>query len=164
VGSEPGDRGVWTVDALKEYVDALRDSDREAVALAHQDLSKRLEGFPQQFATKQEMDGASEALQRLEKDSINREIYDTNQKTLEALAQKLDRDKLSHEVFQSFLQSYRAEQEAAATERRDVAAALATAAARQKGSSATWGQIGATLAGIVAFLTIVVIVASYAIQ
>ena len=44
---------------VERKFDALRESDREAVRLAHADLSRRLEGFPQQFATKQEMEQAA---------------------------------------------------------------------------------------------------------
>ena len=62
----------------------------------------RLEGFPQQFATRSEQDAIKDTAQRLEKDSISREIYDANMANMrETLNQKLER-----QVFESTLQEW----------------------------------------------------------
>jgi hypothetical protein len=169
VSDETSDRRThWTTDSLKEHFEALRQVDqeairlvREAVQLAHDDLSRRLEGFPQQFATKEEMDSAAASLQRLERDTVAREIYDTNHQALSALVQKLDREKTPEAAFQTFVDTQRRKDEEAAVERRAVASGLATATARERGQSATWTQIGAVLAGTVGLLTFVVITANY---
>jgi cobalamin-dependent methionine synthase I len=162
VNDENHDRRThWTIDALKEHFEELRATDLEAIKLAHSDLSRRLEGFPQQFATKEEMDTAAAAVQRLDRDTIAREIYETNHKALADLVQKLDREKMSESVFQTFVENYRLEQEAAATERRAVASALAASSAREGGQSATWAQIGVVLASVVGLLSFVVILANY---
>jgi hypothetical protein len=106
---------------------ALREADLAAVRLAHADLSARLEGFPQQFATKDEMQAALQGLQRLEKDAVTREIYEANVSALRELVQKLERDTLLKATFDTFIENYRIEQERAATERRGVAEVLSRA-------------------------------------
>lgn len=118
------------VGAAERRFDALRDSDRQAVALAHSDLSRRLEGFPQQYATKIEAEAAAAAVQRLEKDSLPREIYDQNHKILAEAVIEMDKEKLDESVFDTFLDNYRREQTLAADERRNVAEVLATATER----------------------------------
>lgn len=107
--------------------DDLRAADRSAVRLAHADLSKRLEGFPQQYATKVEMEQALNSLQRLEKDTMGRELYEQNHKLLVDIVAKLDRDKLSQEAFVSFMENYRIDKERESQERRNVAEVLASA-------------------------------------
>lgn len=153
------------LEAMEKKFDTLREADREAVKLAHADLSHRLEGFPQQFATKQEMENATNALQRLEKDSISREIYEQNHRALADLVARLDRDKMPEAVFQAFIDNYRIEQENAAVERRAVASALAASSSHQLGSSATWGRIAAVVIGATAVITAlvgaVVVLANY---
>lgn len=114
-------------DRLIERFDGLREADREAVRLAHADLSARLEGFPQQFATKDEMQAAAAALQRLEKDAVSREIYLANLDQLRTLMQKLEWETLPKATFDTFIDNYRIEQERAAVERRNVADVLANA-------------------------------------
>ena len=115
------------IDRLVDRFDVLRETDRDAVRLAHNDLSKRLEGFPQQFATKVELEAAANALQRLEKDALSRELYEQNHGIVEEDIDKLEREKLNASVFNTFIENYRIEQERAATERREVATVLATA-------------------------------------
>jgi hypothetical protein len=115
------------VDQSEKRLDSLRESDSNAVRLAHSDLSARLEGFPQQFATKDEMQGALAGLQRLEKDAVTREIYEANIEALRELVQKLERETLTQSTFDVFVENYRIEQERAATERRGVAEVLARA-------------------------------------
>jgi hypothetical protein len=144
------------IEAIEKRFDALRLADREAVALAHADLSRRLEGFPQQFATKGMQEEASKALQRLEKDSLSREIYEQNHKALADLVLKLDREKLPESVFETFVSNYRIEQENAATERRAVASALATSTERRRGAAGTWKQIAAVISLVLLVLSFVV--------
>jgi hypothetical protein len=148
------------IEAIEKRFDMLREADREAVRLRHQDLTLRLEGFPQQFATKQEAEEAAKALQRLERDQVSREIYETNHKALADLVSKLDREKTSEAAFQTFVDGQRRRDEEAATERRAVASALATSTARESGVSATWKQIGALIAAATAVISIVVLLAN----
>lgn len=115
------------VGQVEKKFDALRATDREAVTLAHELLSARLEGFPQQFATKTEMEEAGRALQRLEKDALSRELYEQQRQATLQIVATLDRDKLNASVFDTFIENYRIEQERAASERRDVAVVLASA-------------------------------------
>jgi hypothetical protein len=98
-----------------------------AVELAHSDLSRRLEGFPQQYATKIEAEAAAAAVQRLEKDAVPREIYEQNHKGVIESLVKLDKEKLSESVFDTFVENYRLEQTRAAEERRTVAEVLSDA-------------------------------------
>jgi transcription initiation factor TFIIIB Brf1 subunit/transcription initiation factor TFIIB len=153
------------IEAIEKRFDSLREADREAVKVAHEDLARRLEGFPQQFATKQEATEASRALQRLEKDSLAREVYDSNHKALQEMVFKLERDKMPESVFVTFVENYRAEQENAATERRAVAAALASSTERRAGAAATWKQIAAVVGtgvGVLGLiLTVVVLFANH---
>jgi transcription initiation factor TFIIIB Brf1 subunit/transcription initiation factor TFIIB len=151
---------LWMISELKR-LDDLREADNQAVRLAHEDLSKRLEGFPQQFATKDEMTNARETVQRLEKDQLSVEVYNTNHKQLEGVVNKLDRDKLPEAAFKTFVENYQREREEAAVERRSVAVALASTSARESGQTATWKQIGGVIAGIATLLGILTLVINY---
>lgn len=115
------------VGQVEKRFDALRDADRDAVSLAHDLLSSRLEGFPQQFATKIEMEEAARGLRRLENDALSREMYEQQRQSLLQTVALLDRDKLHKSVFDTFIDNYRIEQERSAAERRDVAEVLAQA-------------------------------------
>ncbi len=98
--------------------------------LAHADLSRRLEGFPQQYATKVEAESAAAAVQRLEKDALPREIYDQNNKILEDAVIKVEREKVDETVFNTFVDNYRIELTRAQEDRRAVVEALSTATER----------------------------------
>lgn len=152
------------IEAVEKKFDALREADREAVRLAHADLSNRLKGFPQQFATKDEMQAALQALQRLEKDAVTREIYETQSKALAAAVAKLDKESLPEREFQVFVENYRIEEANAAIERRAVASALATATAREVGErtgvSMSAGLLIGGLAALGGIISIVVIAAN----
>jgi hypothetical protein len=115
------------VSQVESRFDSLRETDREAVKLAHNELSARLEGFPQQYATKVEMEQAALTLRRLENTTLSREIYEQRHEALSEDVALLDRDKLSRSVFETFIENYRLDQERAGTERRNVAEVLATA-------------------------------------
>jgi hypothetical protein len=115
------------VGQVEKRFDALRATDIEAVKLAHADLSKRLEGFPQQYATKTEMEQATAALQKLEKIALSHDVYDQNHKVLIDAVTKLDKEKLNSSVYDTFVDNYRMELQRAAAERRDVAEVLAAA-------------------------------------
>ncbi len=121
------------VGQVEKRFDALRETDREAVRLAHQELSLRLEGFPAQFATKSEVEAAATTLRKLETDAISREVYQQNHQAVLQSVGVLDRDKLNKTVFDTFLENYRIEIERAASERRDVADVLAQATDRVRG-------------------------------
>jgi hypothetical protein len=147
------------LDDLRDRFDALRESDRDAVRVAHADLSHRLEGFPQQFATKDEMRAAGDALTRLEKDAVTREIYEEQSSALAQLVTKLDKEKLPETVFQSWKEQQLREHDDDATERRAIALALATSTAERTGSLATWKQLAAIVAIAATIVSVVVVVA-----
>jgi hypothetical protein len=146
-------------DDQRAHFDALRDTDREAVRLAHADLSHRLEGFPQQFATKDEMKSAGEALQRLEKDAVTREIYEEQSSALAELVTKLDKGKLDEPVFQAWKEQQIRTHDDDAQERRAIALALSTTASERKGAAATWKQLAAIVAVAATVVSVVSIVA-----
>jgi hypothetical protein len=127
------------VGAAEKRHDDLRDTDREAVRLAHADLSNRLEGFPQLFATKEEVKSVSGVVAKLDKDSLAREIYEQNNNTLVERVSKLEREKLPRETFEQALTEW--------TIWRDTinAAGIATMA-RGQGGAATWKLIAAIIA------------------
>jgi hypothetical protein len=155
------------IDDLRDHLERLREADLEAVRLRHRDLSTRMEGFPQEFARKAELTEASKALQKLERDSVAREIYDTQHKALADLVAKMEREKLDEAVFDTFVENYRISMDNAAVERRAVAAGLAASSERRAGAAATWKQIAAVVTIAVSllglFLAIVVLFANHTI-
>jgi len=115
------------VGQVEKRFDALRETDRRAVNLAHQELSLRLEGFPAQYATKVEAEQAALTLRKLENEAISREIYEGNRQAMLQTIATIDRDKLNRSVFDTFVENYRLEQNRLADERRGVAEVLANA-------------------------------------
>jgi hypothetical protein len=115
------------VGGVEGRLDGLREADREAVRLAHDELLRRLEGFPGQFAMRTEAEEAARALQRLERDSLSREVYDQNHRTLADAVTKLENDKLPESVFNTFADNLRLDQERRAALRREVTDGLAHA-------------------------------------
>lgn len=106
-------------ERLIERFDSLREADRAAV----NDLKKRLEGFPQLFATKTEMLEALQAIHRLERDALTREAYEQQYRALADMVGRLTLEKLDASVFQAFVESYRVEQERNSVSRREIAEA-----------------------------------------
>jgi len=125
------------VAQVEKRFDSLRATDREAVKLAHEDLSRRLEGFPQQYATKVEMEQAATTLRRLENTMISREVYEQQYQSMDEEINLLDRDKLPRSVFDTFVENYRGDQERAGVERRNVAEVLASATNQVRDQIAT---------------------------
>ncbi len=115
------------VGQVEKRFDDLRTTDREAVRLAHNELSSRLAGFPQQYATKVEMEQAAELLRRLENNVLSREVYEQRHLALSEEVDLLERDMLPRAVFDTFVENYRLDQTNAGIERRNVAEVLATA-------------------------------------
>lgn len=115
------------IDDLREHLADLRASDQLAVKVAYEGVSERMQGFPQQYATKPEMEAARDALVKLEKDAVPREMYDQQHGAVVDATIKLDRGKLDESVFNTFQENYRIEQARASAERRDVADVLARA-------------------------------------
>jgi hypothetical protein len=115
------------VGQAEKRFDSLRDTDREAVKLAHNELASRLEGFPQQYATKIEMEQAALALRRLENTSLPREVYDQRHAALAEEVDVLEKEMLRRSVFDTFVETYRLDQATAGSERRNTAEVLATA-------------------------------------
>lgn len=103
------------VGAVERRFDALRETDREALRIAASDLSRRLSGFPELYATKQDLADAARTLQRLEREALPRELYDQKHSILEdAVASKL-----SAAIFQGFAENYRVDQERNSAEHDD---------------------------------------------
>jgi len=163
----------------------LREADNKnydrAIEVAYEGVRDRMEGFPQQYATKPDMDSVKEGLQKLERDAISREIYDSQYKALDELVRNLDKGKLDEKEFQQFKDNQLVKDEEAANERRAVAAGLArstetvaqTLAAREDRAEgakektteirATRGQVIATVTialGLATFILSIVILAS----
>lgn len=69
-------------------------------------------------------------MQRLEKDSLPREVYEQRHSLLSDSVSRIEHDKLNESVFDTFVDNYRREQERSAEERRNVAEVLATATER----------------------------------
>jgi len=155
------------IDELKEHLRDLRAADQEAIKVALVPVTEKMQGFPEEYATKPDMDAVKEALQKLERDAISREIYEEQSKNLSDMVSKLDRHKLDEKEFQAFVEQYRDHSEAAATERRAVAAGLAESTSvvaatlanresREKGVSATWKQMAAIVSTGVLIMSFVV--------
>jgi RecB family exonuclease len=141
-------------------LDDLRTKTEEAVKLAHADLGKRLQDFPQEFARKTEFDDSLRVLQRLEKEVPSAEKIDALDKAI----QKLDREALPESVFQTFVTAQRDKDEEAARERRAVASALATSTERRSviedTKSATWRQIAGIVTIGITILSFVILLAN----
>lgn len=115
------------VGQVEKRFDDLRSTDREAVRLAHSELSSRLEGFPQQYATKVEMEQAATTLRRLENTVLPRDLYDERHQALAEEVDNLEKIMLPRSVFDTFVETYRLDLDRAGIERRNVAEVLATA-------------------------------------
>ena len=178
------------IDDVVDHLMELRNTDNknydEAIKVAYEGVRDRMEGFPEQYATKPDMDGVKEALQRLEKDAISREIYDTNYKALGELVAKADKEKMDEKEFQQFVQRYDSDQEkarqqheTAAQERRAVAQGLAAstaevattlAASQQRregtseGAATTWKQMAVMFSGFGLIMGAIVVAANIAFQ
>ena len=173
------------IDDLRAELLRLREADNKdydrAIQVAYEGVRDRMEGFPQQYATKPDMDSVKEGLQKLERDAISREIYDSQYKALDELVRNLDKGKLDEKEFQQFKDNQLVKDEEAANERRAVAAGLArstetvaqTLAAREDRAEgakektteirATRGQVIATVTialGLATFILSIVILAS----
>ena len=135
-----GDR----LDAEMRRLFELRAADAEAIRVAHEGVRERMEGFPQQYATKQEQDALKEGAQRLEKDSISREVYDQRMMQVEQRVSL----KLEKQVFDSTLNEW-------VTWRRQVEQRLNASSGIQKGVARTftWAIAGiSALAAAVALI------------
>jgi hypothetical protein len=173
------------IEDLRAELLRLREADNKdydrAIQVAYEGVRDRMEGFPQQYATKPDMDSVKEGLQKLERDAISREIYDSQYKALDELVRNLDKGKLDEKEFQQFKDNQLVKDEEAANERRAVAAGLArstetvaqTLAAREDRAEgakektteirATRGQVIATVTialGLATFILSIVILAS----
>lgn len=92
---------------MEKRFDSLRETDREARRQADMELSRRLDGFPQLYATKADVGDSTRTIQKLERDSISREMYDQHRAALEDSVHT----KLSAAIFQGFVENYRIDQE-----------------------------------------------------
>jgi hypothetical protein len=128
-------------------LDDLREEAKLAVRVAQEGVQERMEGFPQQYATKSEQDAIKETAQRLEKDSISREIYEQSMAQLrEGVNQKLEK-----QVFESTLGEW-------VTWRRQVEQRLNAQSGISQGVTRTFtwaiaalGALGTAVALILAF-------------
>lgn len=115
------------VGQVEKRFDDLRTTDREAITLAHDDLSRRLEGFPQQYATKVEMEQAALLLRRLENSALPREVYEQRHQALASEFAKLELTSLPRAVFETFIEQYRVDLEKATVDRGNVVKMLGDA-------------------------------------
>jgi DNA phosphorothioation-dependent restriction protein DptG len=149
-GQRVNDELRCLIDTIKERLEAeirrlddLREADKLAVEVAHEGVRERMEGFPQQYATKSEQDAIKETAQRLEKDSIAREIYDNAMAGMQTnVSNKLDK-----QVFDSTLAEW-------VTWRRQVEQRLTAASGIQAGVGKTFAW---AIAGLGAVATAVAI-------
>lgn len=115
------------VGQVEKRFDSLRETDREAVRLAHDDLSRRLEGFPQQYATKVEMEQAASLLRRLENNALPREVYEERHQALAGEVAKIELVTLPRAVFDTFIEQYRVDLDKATVDRGNVVEMLGNA-------------------------------------
>jgi hypothetical protein len=163
------------VDDLRRELLQLREADQEAIRVALAGYIERFQGFPQQYATKPDMDAVKSILQELKEGALTREIYDTNHKALQQLLHKLDTEKMSESEFVAFRDQQIRQREEDAIERRAIAQGLATTAARGETEkelkqertttqAATFGQID-VIVGIFGFvMSTIVVVANIVFQ
>src|SRR5687767_12418320 len=95
------------IDDLRSHFSELRADDQRAVEVAYAGVSERMQGFPAQYATKPDMDAARDALTKLERDAVSRDIYEERHTALQALISDLDRTKMSQQEFDTFVVNYR---------------------------------------------------------
>lgn len=69
-------------DAEMRRLAELRSSDALAITVAYNSVERRLEGFPQQYATKSEQDVIKETAIRLDRSSLSREVYEERHEQL----------------------------------------------------------------------------------
>jgi len=138
------DETLRAIDALEKRLEAevrrlddLREADMLAIKVAQEGVGERMQGFPQQYATKPEQDAIKAQAQRLEKDSISREIYD------QAMGQirESTNQKLEKQVFESTLAEW-------VTWRRQVEQRLAAAAGISSGIGKTFTWAIAAVTGL----------------
>jgi predicted helicase len=130
-----------------QRLDDLRAADQRAVEVAQEGVQERMQGFPQQYATKQEQDAIKETAQRLEASSIDRKVYDQAMSHMrEAIHAKLEK-----QVFESWLAEH-------TTWRRQVEQRLNAASGISQGISRTFtwaiaalGAVGTAVALILVF-------------
>lgn len=115
------------VGQVERKFDALREADLDAARTLRLELSSRLDGFPELYATTIEFEQATQALRALETTVLARNIYEQNHKTLQDRVVKIDQEKLSEAVFDTFVENYRIDQDKATADRRAVVETLATA-------------------------------------
>jgi hypothetical protein len=90
--------------AVERRLDDLREADREAVRVATRGLELRMAGFPEEFARKAELVAAAAILQRVESGKLDKSAFDT------------------------FVETYRVEQDRADDARRELATSVRAAA------------------------------------
>ena len=132
------------IEAEVRRLDSLRQADKLAVEVAHEGVKGRMEGFPQQYATKQDQDAIKEPAQRLEKDSISREVYDQAHNNLRTDVSR----KLEQQVFESTLAEW-------VTWRRQVEQRLAAGSGLQHGVSRTIAWAFAGVAAVAAATSLI---------
>ena len=105
------------VGQAEKRFDALRETDLQSFTLFYTELSKRLQGFPERYATKSEMAEANLALRTLENNSVSRSVYEERHTVLKEEVDALERSVLPRSVFEAFLENYRLDVERSSAER-----------------------------------------------
>ncbi len=108
------------IDQVEKRFKELHETDVHALEIFRRELALRLQGFPEQYATKADFLHADRSLRELEQTTLSRAMYDSAHQVLEDHVNKIDRDKLNTAVFETFVENYRIDQDKAIDDRRNV--------------------------------------------
>lgn len=124
------------IDQIEKRFKDLHDTDVHALEIFRRELALRLEGFPEQYATKADFLHADRSLRELEQTTLSRAMYDNAHQVLEDHVNKMDRDKLNTTVFETFVENYRIDQDKAVEDRRGVVQSMMDAIRQVSDTSA----------------------------
>lgn len=125
------------IDQIEKRFKDLHDTDVHALEIFRRELAIRLQGFPEQFATKSDFSHADRSLRELEQTTLSRAMYDSAHQVLEDHVNKMERDKLNITVFETFIENYRIDQDKAIEDRRNVVQSMMDAIRQVSDTSAT---------------------------
>ena len=124
------------IDQIEKRFKDLHDTDVHALEIFRRELALRLQGFPEQYATKADFLHADRSLRELEPTTLSRAMYDNAHQVLEDHVNKMDRDKLNITVFETFVENYRIDQDKAIEDRRGVVQSMMDAIRQVSDTSA----------------------------
>lgn len=124
------------IDQIEKRFKDLHETDFHALEVFRRELAVRLQGFPEQYATKADFLHADRSLRELEQTTLSRAMYDNAHQVLEDHVNKMDRDKLNITVFETFVENYRIDQNKAIEDRRNVVQSMMDAIRQVSDTSA----------------------------